>query len=350
MKFLPILVALLQCGSFVSAAPPNPKEKAPPEGHDHEEMPTCGTAMTESKAAAETHFLSNHLPPSNDTFLVPPSIPVYFHVVAANKTIAGGWVTDAQIRAQMKILNADFAPSKVKFRPVRINRIISKDWFHNVLNGNKQELATKTKYRKGGPGSLNVYLVGLFDKPGLLGFATFPSDYTYYRKDDGIVMKWTTLPGGTSYKHNLGRTLSHEAGHWVGLLHIFQGGCNRSEDYVTDTPAEASEAYGCPKSRNTCPGAGYDPIHNYMDCTDDACKMGFTKGQRTRMRAQLRTYRALKSNLTYECCLGLCVALLSLLGYLGQYCMYINDIQVVHSFSTAPLRVAGTTDNHGHSQ
>ena len=152
-------------------------------------------------------------------------------------------------------MNQDYSGTGLSFNLEEIERIENADWFDNVGPDNGQQTEMKEALRRGGPGTLNVYTVSFNndDARGLLGYATFPVDYQDNPKDDGVVLLYSSLPGGTTAPYNLGRTLTHEAGHWVGLYHPFQGGCDGPNDYVDDTPAEADPAKGCPAQRDSCP-------------------------------------------------------------------------------------------------
>ena len=109
----------------------------------------------------------------------------------------------------------------------------------------------KNALRQGDSKTLNIYTVG-FNTSGLMGYSTLPVDYATNPMDDGVVVLYSSLPGGPVPDFNLGRTSTHEIGHWVGLYHTFQGGCNGDGDFVNDTPAEAFPAFGCPIGRGTC--------------------------------------------------------------------------------------------------
>jgi hypothetical protein len=254
----------------------------------------CGTSITDAQlAAAEAHFAQHKIEPAS--FAPLASIPIYYHVISKDTTLAGGNVPDSQLAAQTSVMNKDYASSGLTFTTAGTTRTINADWFNNAGPGSSQQTAMKNALRQGGAGALNVYTVGFTggSGAGLLGYATFPSSYASAPKDDGVVMLYSSVPGGTASPYNLGRTLTHEAGHWVGLYHTFQGGCSGAGDSVTDTPPEASAAFGCPTGRDTCSGGGVDPITNYMDYSDDSCMNQFTPGQAARLKSQIATYRGL---------------------------------------------------------
>ncbi|WP_394832188.1 zinc metalloprotease [Pendulispora rubella] len=225
------------------------------------------------------------------------TINVYFHVINKGSGIANGDVPQSQIDQQIAVLNSSYGGqtggvgTNFRFVLASVDRTTNATWY-TVGYGSSAETQMKNALRRGGARDLNFYTANLGG--GLLGWATFPQDYSQDPKDDGVIVLFSSLPGGSAAPYNEGDTGTHEIGHWLGLYHTFQGGCTKTNDSVSDTPAEKSAAYGCPTSRNTCSGSRYpgnDPITNFMDYTDDDCMNGFTTGQSTRMDNMVATYR-----------------------------------------------------------
>ncbi|KXN92139.1 hypothetical protein AN958_09231, partial [Leucoagaricus sp. SymC.cos] len=228
---------------------------------------------------------------SND----PLSVDVYLHVISVNETTEGGNVSGQQIEDQINVLNTDYQTMNIDFKVKNVSRTVKPEWF-NVKPNSKEQADMKQSLRQGGPADLNVYL-GCLEPAGLLGYATFPRDVRENLNDDGVVILYSSLPGGAAEPYNEGRTLTHEVGHWLGLYHTFQGGCDEPGDMVDDTPAEAKPGFGCPEGRKTCKHSkSVDPIHNFMDYGDDTCLNSFTPGQAARARDQIAIYRGIKSS------------------------------------------------------
>jgi len=277
----PILAQLADEGAFVTYLT---EEGGTTSG------PRCGTA---APSLEEQEILREQLDGWlaqrggwDATTLAITTIPVAMHVVRGN---SGEWdVTDQQIADQIAVLNGAYANTNFRFVLASTDRTNNTAWSQHT-KGSADETAMKQALAISPATTLNFYTCNIGG--GLLGYATFPWNYPEDSVMHGVVCLYSSLPGGSAAPYNLGDTGTHEVGHFVGLYHTFQGGCSGNGDFVADTPAERTPAFGCPTGRNTCPSPGKDPIENFMDYTDDSCMFLFTAGQSTRMDQQMELYR-----------------------------------------------------------
>ncbi len=246
---------------------------------------------------AQVKEFTDRVSPQERTLTV-VEIPVHFHVVT-NSASTEGRLTPDDVRRQIDVLNAAYAGTApggagartpFRFKLVEPIEFIADDRLFNVPFSSSPTAAERDlkRHNKGGKGELNFYTARLADDT--LGWARWPWDFN--QGVDGVVVRFSTLPGGTSAPYDEGDTGTHEVGHWLGLFHTFQGGCFPPNDEVDDTTAESSPAGGCPTGRDSCPGeTGNDPVENFMDYSDDFCMFKFTDGQSSRMNDIFSSYR-----------------------------------------------------------
>jgi hypothetical protein len=211
-------------------------------------------------------------------------IPVRWHVIHSGNT---GKLTASQINSQIQVLNQAYQGTGFSFQLVSTDYTDNRTYFNGCYGRAEKKMKQATAVDTAN--SLNIWSCN--PSNGILGYATFPNSYTESDYRHGVVLLYSSLPGGSAAPYNLGDTATHEVGHYLGLYHTFQGGCNNPGDSVADTAPEASAAYGCPTGRDTCAGGGLDPITNFMDYTDDSCMDNFTTGQVDRMWQMTSTYR-----------------------------------------------------------
>lgn len=302
----------------------------------HEEMlqnPAYRRAM-EANEAAYQDYLS--LPRGERTTGGVRKIPVVFHFIQSSDIVL---VDDAACHSQIDVLNEDFrrmagtpgfgngvdcmyefclATIDPNGCPTTgINRVVAPQWAYHqqtdaaIMKG----LIQWDPYKY-----FNIWVPRTIETTSssgqVIGYATFPYNLPLAPHLDGVVIHSGFLgrDGNPSYQ---GRTCTHEVGHWLGLFHTFQGGCQGASastcasqgDRVCDTPQAAEANFGCP-SPNSCtdsPTDYPDQIENYMDYSDGVCQNMFTQGQKDRMDFYtdgVRTQIWSPSNLTATGCDG----------------------------------------------
>lgn len=257
-------------------------------------------------------------------------IPVVVHVVYYN---IDEKISEAKVKSQIEVLNADFAhliiPGTIpeefaqSYQDVGIRFCLAdKDPDGNQTTGitynettySNIGLKTDAQGRKrihhthlGGADAwptdryLNIWVCRVDE---YLGYATGP-DNILLPEEDGVVINFANFgniePIDPNGRYNMGRTTTHEVGHYFGLLHLWgknASGCG--DDLVEDTPLQGNPHYGCPTyPQISCMTSNM--YMNFMDYADDACMYFFTKGQGARMRAVLENFRKGLLNQNTQC-------------------------------------------------
>ena len=235
-------------------------------------------------------------------------IPVVVHIIMQNDGV--GNISDGQVQSQIDILNEDYmallgTPGEngteggIRFRlatvdpsgnpTTGITRTTNNNWFQD-----NDEIGFKSALGWDQSHYLNIYTNSA---GGYLGYAYLPSSYAGTVRDGVVILYSAFGRNSGSPPYDQGRTATHEVGHYLGLEHPFEGGCQTeaspgcysSGDLICDTNSEQEPAYGCPQGSASC--SSPDPIHNYMDYSDDTCMNNYTPEQVRRMRCSLEHYR-----------------------------------------------------------
>ena len=263
--------------------------------------PTCGTRpLTDTEIAADAARVVEFKKQRNMS-KVSTLIPIKTYVHVLHDGLEGR-VSERAIRDQIAVLNQAYAAHGFRFEmAANAPGNPNPDYTDNAAWFNDAEVAYKTALKEGSGDDLNIYIN---NGAGFLGYAYYPTIVgTQYEVLDGLVLAYGTLPGANQpgisdipgFVYNLGDTAVHEVGHYLGLAHTFEGKCSPYNDGVADTPAEKSPDFYCTEGRNSCKDGNalleLDPIHNFMDYSDDLCLTEFTGGQKERMTIQWALYR-----------------------------------------------------------
>jgi hypothetical protein len=253
--------------------------------------PTLALRMNQIEAFTQKAMLSGRL--VNGKVEIPVVVNVLYRTSAEN-------ISDAQIQSQIDVLNEDFNAQNDDFNqvPAAFSGVKANVGITFVLESIIRKSTTKTswgttdKMKKTAQGGiaptspttkLNMWVCTIGG--GILGYAQFPGGSS---ATDGVAIdsKYFGLSGSANAPYNLGRTATHEVGHWMNLRHIW-GDATCGDDLVSDTPTHNTANYGVPAypHYSTCSGTPIEMTMNYMDYTDDPGMYMFSNGQKSRMAA-----------------------------------------------------------------
>ena len=228
------------------------------------------------------------------------TIPVVVHVVY-KKNVEN--ISVEQIQSQMDILTDDFrrwnsdadntwsqaADTEIEFCLATVDPSGNSTTGIQRRKTNKNSFSANDAMKKNNTGGINAWPASDYMNMwvcnlsgGLLGYAQFPGGNA---STDGVVIDYQYFgdTGTATAPYDLGRTATHEVGHWLNLRHIWgDGGCS-VDDFVSDTPLSDASNGGCAVGHVSC--GSVDMVQNYMDYSYDGCMNLFTSGQTDRMNA-----------------------------------------------------------------
>ena len=255
------------------------------------EDPTLAGRMTQIEDFTKKATLAKRI--VNGKIEIPVVVNVLYRTAAEN-------ISATQIQSQIDILNKDFNALNSDYNsvPALFSGVKANIGISFVLDQVVRKSTTKTswgtkdamKKSKGGglasispTSKLNIWVCTIGG--GILGYAQFPGGSS---ATDGVVIdsRYFGLSGSANVPYNLGRTATHEIGHWMNLRHIW-GDATCGNDLVADTPTHNGPNYGVPvyPLYSTCSGNPVEMTMNYMDYTDDNAMYMFSVGQKSRITA-----------------------------------------------------------------